>query len=239
MVRYLDLADRMREAFRGGLWRDGQALPSEADLCALHGVSRTTVRAALNVLETEGLVRRQQGSGTFFRDGGIRKHLGSLVDFNTEAEAAGRRPRTRVLSLVHRPAGLHELAAFGSQLAAEGILEIRRLRFLDAQPAVLQTSFLACALAGPIEGRELEDASLYRLLAERRGIEVAEIEETLEPVSIDVQDAAALDIAPGTAVFRSYRIARDGGGRIVEVSDNLIRGDIYRFTVRRSARDGF
>ena len=239
MVRYLDLADRMREAFRGGLWRDGQALPSEADLCALHGVSRTTVRAALDVLEAEGLVRRQQGSGTFFRDDGIRKHLGSLVDFNTEAEAAGHRPRTSVLSLIRRPAGLHEIAAFGAQLAADGILELRRLRFLDDRPALLQTSYLARALAGPIADSDLEHASLYRLLAARRGIEGADIEETLEPAAIGEEDARALDIEPGTAVFRSYRIARAAGGRIVEVSDNLIRGDIYRCTVRRSARDGF
>jgi GntR family transcriptional regulator len=234
LVRYLELANLIRAEFGSGHWRDGQALPTETDLCTIHGVSRTTVRAALDVLETEGLIRRQQGSGTFFRDGGIRKDLGSLVDFNTEAAAAGRAPSTTVLDLVRRPATLQECALFGTGLAGGEVVELRRLRRLDDTPAVFQTSFLSAGTIGEVSARELENASLYRFLADRRAIVVADIEETLEPHAVDEEHARTLAIAPGTAVFRSKRIARDVGGRVIEISDNLIRGDIYRFTVRRS-----
>jgi len=86
-----------------------------------------------------------------------------------------------------------------------------------------------------VRARQLEDRSLYAFLAERRGVRVHTIEETLEPALAEGEDAARLGVAAGTPVFRSHRMARDAGGRLVEISDNLVRGDIYRFTVRRAA----
>jgi GntR family transcriptional regulator len=235
MIRYRAIAEELRASFARTKYPDGHPLPSEHELCAAYGASRTTIRAALDWLEKQGLVSRRQGSGTFYRSPAIAKHLGSLVDFHTEALRAGRRPRTQVLSLAVRPPSPAEAVVFGAEDARDGIAELTRLRSLDGVPGVLQRSYLSASLLGRVRAGQLEDRSLYAFLAERRGIKVHMIEETLEPALAEDDDAARLRVAAGTPVFRSHRMAREAGGRLIEISDNLVRGDIYRFTVRREA----
>lgn len=235
MIRYQEIALSLERslAAAGGASR---AVPSEHELCARYGASRTTIRAALKQLQDRGLIERRQGQGTFYRPRHIAKHLGSLVDFHTEARMAGRVPTTRVIALVARPATADEAALFGAA-AAVGLVELTRLRCLDDEPAVLQRSRVGLATLGETTAADLENASLYRYLAECRGVRVTTVEETLEPWAVSAEEAGPLAIAPGAAVFRSQRVARDADGIVVEVSDNLIRGDIYRFTIHRDVAD--
>jgi len=235
VIRYQEIAESLERGLAAG-GGGARAVPSEHDLCERYGASRTTIRAALKQLQERGLIERRQGQGTFYRPRHIAKHLGSLVDFHTEARMAGRVPTTRVLSLRARPATADEAALFGPAAAA-GLVDLTRLRGLDDQPAVLQRSRLGLATLGETRDADLENASLYRYLAECRGVQVATVEETLEPWSVSAEEAGPLAIAPGTAVFRSQRVARDAAGAVVEVSDNLIRGDIYRFTIHRDVTD--
>jgi len=237
VLRYRAIAEDLRASFERSNYADGQPLPSEHELCRAYVASRTTIRAALDWLESERLVRRRQGSGTFYRSPAIAKHLGSVVDFHTEALKAGRRPRTVVLGLALRAASPVEAAVFGKSDVSRGIAELTRIRYLDDAPAVLQRSYLSSAVLGRVKAARLEDRSLYAFLAERRGVKVNTIEETLEPAVADGEEAGLLRVQPGTPVFRSHRVARDAAGRVIEISDNLIRGDVYRFTVRRSAEE--
>ena len=235
MLRYRAIAEDLRAGFARSNYPDGHPLPSEHELCRAYGASRTTIRAALDWLEQRGLVRRRQGSGTFYRSPPIARRLGSVVDFHTEAARLGRRPRTVVLALTFRPPSPVEAVVFGKADARRGIAELTRVRYLDGEPALLQRSYVSRAVLGRATAAELDDASLYAFLSSRRGIVVSMIEETLEPAVAEGEDAALLRLTPGAPVFRSHRIARDAAGRVVEISDNLIRGDVYRFTVRRSA----
>jgi GntR family transcriptional regulator len=232
MIRYQEIAHSLELGLAAG-GDDSRAIPSEHELCERYGASRTTIRAALKQLQDQGLIERRQGKGTFYRPRHITKHLGSIVDFHSEARMAGRVPKTRVLALATRAATPAEFTLFGADIARDGIVDLLRLRSLDDQPAVLQRSRLGAGVLGSVRPDELMDASLYRYLAECRGIHVATVEETLEPLAAESEDAGHLGIPSGTAIFRSQRIARDAVGGVIEVSDNLIRGDIYRFTIRR------
>ena len=232
MIRYQEIAHSLELGLAAG-GDDSRAIPSEHELCERYGASRTTIRAALKQLQDQGLIERRQGKGTFYRPRHITKHLGSIVDFHSEARMAGRVPKTRVLALATREATPAEFTLFGADIARDGIVDLLRLRSLDDEPAVLQRSRLGAGVLGPVKPDELMDASLYRYLAECRGIHVATVEETLEPLAAEAEDAGHLGIPSGTAIFRSQRIARDAVGGVIELSDNLIRGDIYRFTIRR------
>lgn len=232
MVRYQEIAgslERVLGAGGGGL----KAMPSEHELCQRYKASRTTIRAALKQLDEQGLIERRQGRGTFYRPRHIAKDLGSITDFHTEARGAGRIPTTRIVSCAVRQAAPAEFALFGARIAETGIVDLTRLGYLDDAPAVLQHSRIGHAMLGELDAEALVKGSLYRYLADRRDIHVATVEETLEPHNADDGEAAHLGIASGMAVFRSHRISRDLVGTVIEVSVNLIRGDLYRFTTRR------
>jgi GntR family transcriptional regulator len=238
LLLYREIARNLELAFKAG-GPASRAIASEHELCRRYTASRTTIRAALKHLENEGLIERRQGQGTFYRPRHISKDLGSIVDFHTEAAQAGRIPSTRVLSSTKRKAHPSEIALFGAGVARAGIVELTRLRCLDEEPAVLQRSVLAYKVLGDARPADLENISLYGFLKAKRAVSVAHVEETLEPKCVDAEEAACLRIPSGTAVFRSHCIARDAVGAIVEVSENLVRGDLYRFVMHREVSQGW
>src|SRR5678815_2923536 len=89
----------LRQAILGGTFLPGSQLPTEAELCAMLGVSRTVVREALRVLEDEGLVMRRHGVGTFVRNHPILKNLNFNFGITEMIESAGLGPGTSDLSI--------------------------------------------------------------------------------------------------------------------------------------------
>ncbi|WP_198670483.1 GntR family transcriptional regulator [Oceanicella sp. SM1341] len=230
---YLRLAEQLRAEFRSGALRDGDAVPSEAQLRQAYGVSRTTVRAALALLEEEKLIERRQGVGAFYRSGRIAKHLARELDFHTEGRAHGQTPATRALSFAARPASLSERTVFGPE-ARGGVVELRRLRLLNGCASVFQTSVLCHPGLEALARPDFENVSLYRLLERRFGLRVTAMQETLEATTASAEVARILGIEPGAALFNTNRIARDAAGRVVELSHNAVRADRYYFTFEGS-----
>ncbi len=194
-----------------------------------YGVSRVTIRAALATLQAEGLISRRRGSGTVVQSHVFHKIPGQLVDFHREAEGLGHRPGSRVLSLGRRPGLIRERLAFDLPPGSE-VVVLKRLRLLDGVPVVLQTSSHPPEVLAGISAEELEDHSLYELLGRRKGLWVREAEHVLEPFAVEPPEADLLRLPPGTAVLRAHRTARDGKGRVLEMAENLIRGDYFKYT---------
>src|SRR5262249_7588577 len=94
---YVQLKDILREQIRAGIWGPGDRIPSEAEIRAHFPVSRATVRQSIAELEQEGLLIRQQGSGTFVRKPKIEWNLRNLYSFTEDLNARGLHPETRVL----------------------------------------------------------------------------------------------------------------------------------------------
>jgi GntR family transcriptional regulator len=208
----------------------GSAIQTERELCALYGVSRTTVRQALQELVHEGHLYRRQGRGTFVAPPKLVQTI-QLHGHSEEMEAAGLTPGSRLLSADHVPAPPEVAAFFG--LAAGGVVHrIERLRLVDDQPIALQTVYLDHERFGEVGGLLAESVSLYRLLRERFGAEIAGGEEAVEAASADEATAKLLDIEPGSALLVLHRRSWQSDGRPVEWSASLYRGDRYRIAVR-------
>lgn len=236
MVRYLHIADQIKTSIAVGAWKNGDPIDPEMTLSKRFGVSRTTIRAALRELQRQNVIRREQGRGTFVSVAMIEKEVGSLVDFHTEAIAAGRAPGTMVLSLTRRAPEFHEMVVFGERVNHGGVVELQRLRYLDRVPAVWQRSCLPADLLAGLTAEDLEDKSLYRLLADRKNIVVVDVDEVLEPALASAEAAALLQVPAATALFKTQRAARLADGTVVETSVNFVRADLYRFRVTRKAR---
>jgi DNA-binding GntR family transcriptional regulator len=160
---------------------EGAQLPTEAKLAAMSGVSLVTVRRALLELSNQGVVRREQGRGTFVararvsaettRLGGLRQGL--TLDARSSLE-------TRLLGASARSACPEEALRLGLAAGAE-VWEISRLRLLNGQPLILEQSMIPKILAADLGTRLLAHAerSLYGLLESAYGLRELREEQTL------------------------------------------------------------
>ncbi|MEU6752997.1 GntR family transcriptional regulator [Actinomadura nitritigenes] len=203
----------------------GDALPSERRLVDELGVSRPTLRQAVDGLVAEGLLERRHGSGTYVAEPRIAVPL-TMTSFTEDMIRRGMKPGGRVLSFRTETAG----ARIGRRLAlppTEEVFTIRRLRLADGAAMAIETLYLPRALMPGLRRDVLEGRSFYDLLR-GAGIVIASGTETIEPTVTTPEEAAELDVPVHTPAFLFERVTRDEDGRPLEYVRSLYRGDRYR-----------
>ena len=221
----------------------GDAIPSERQLSADFGVSRLTVRAALDDLVREGHLVRRHGSGTFVSEPKIAQEL-TMTSFTDDMRRRGLRPESKTLDLRVVPAG----ARLGRLLhvsPSEPVLVADRLRLADGESMAIETVHIRASHVPGLTAADLEERSFYELLRGRYGILVVGGEQTIEPTVTDEDESKALGVPLHSPAFRFERVTHSDAGEIVEFVESIYRGDRYRLVTslsipqeRRRARDG-
>lgn len=213
---YAQLADLFREAIATGAWAPGRHLPSEADIGAFFGISRTAVRQALGELAAEGLVRKEKGRGTFVR--GPRRTalvVQEMRGFLEEMTEKGRRVDTEVLVLEQVVAPAEDAALLGVPTGGT-VVRVDRLRRVDGEPAcVVRTLLPASRFAGLVD-HDLTASSLYEVLRAAYGVEPSGGSRLVEAVAADRATARLLQVRTGTPVLRLSSVNRDQDGEPFE-----------------------
>ncbi len=218
----------------------GDRLPGDHDLCARYEVSRTVVRQALAELETEGVIERIKGRGTFVAHPKTPEHLvQSLTGLFEDVAARGSHLHSQVRRREVVPADL-PIATQLELAPGSPVIVIERLRFVDDEPWVLATTYLPFDLAPGLLEDDLADQSLYALLETKYGITLTHGRRGVEASTANDELAAALALEPGAPVL-VLRSTSYAGARPVEVFVAYHRGDRSRFEVtlqRNSTTDG-
>jgi GntR family transcriptional regulator len=212
----------------------GDAIPSERQLCSDLGVSRLTVRAALDELVREGYVVRRHGAGTFVSEPKIAQEL-TMTSFTDDMRRRGMRPASRTLELRVTPAG----ARLGRLLhvsPSEPIMVARRLRLADEETMAIETLHARASLVPGLTAEDLDRHSFYELLRERYGVEVVGGTQTIEPTVTNEEESEALGVPLHSPAFLFERVSRDENGNIVEFVESTYRGDRYRLVTELSRR---
>jgi GntR family transcriptional regulator len=212
-VKYAQIVSEIEQAIADGRLGPGDRLPPERELAAEHGVSRMTVRQALQTLESRGLLRRSIGrsGGSFVAQPKLERDLGTFSGLSEQLRRQGVEAGARVLSARE----------------ADGELEIVRVRLADGEPFALERSrFPAERFDGLLE-LDLT-GSLYELLADRFDAAPVRAVERIEPVLADADEADALGVEAGTPLMLVDRTAYDAGGLVVETARDVFRGDRTR-----------
>ena len=204
-------------------------LPSENELAEKHGLSRATVRHALDELEHDGWIYRQKGVGSFAPVRRFEQDLTQLVSTTEDMRQRGWPLLTRMVSLQQVPAASHVARALEVAAAAE-VYEVCRLRLVDDVPISVQTAYLPAALCPKLEENDLA-ASLYKLLESRYGLHLWSGRETLRARGATKHEARLLDVTEGTPVMHAERITYAASGLAVEYLEAVWRGDRYDFKV--------
>ncbi len=206
----------------------GAALPAERALAARMGVSRETLRTALQELTVEGRLRRE-GRNTVVSGPKLEQPL-ALRSYTESLAAQGARPGRR---LVRR-----ETLAAHAQLAADlavapttAVVHLERILLIDDEPIGLESTYLPQQRVPRLEHDFDPATSLYAYLR-TIGIEPARAEERIETVLATPREAALLASTPALPMLLLTRISRAGDGEPVECVRTLFRGDRFRLTAR-------
>jgi GntR family transcriptional regulator len=225
MPLFFQLFVSLRDAILNGSYQTGDKIPSEAELCAVFGVSRTTVRCAMDRLVSEGYVRRLHGKGTFVTKPVTEMRL--LLDPSWARAMRGRgiNPEVRTILLERVPVtpSLREKLATTSKVA----FHIRNLVLGNGEPWVISEQYVDAAIG--LTEDDLTNSILADRLSEQLGIRISEsICLFLEPDLIGDDDASLLGVPPASAGLRIARQVTDSLGRAVLYSESLFRGDRCR-----------
>jgi GntR family transcriptional regulator len=225
--KYFQLREILLDLVESELTEDA-AIPSERELSQRYGLSRMTVRQAVDHLVSEGRLYRVQGKGTFVARPKIEMPL-RLASFTEDMRARGLVPGSRDLDRRTAPASAHLARSLGIA-PGDPVHVIERLRTADGIPMAVERSHIPLAVAPGLAGESLSDRSLYDVLASTYGILLDAGEQTIEAGIVDPADAALLDLTAGSAVLLLQRRSR-AGEVPVELAVSTYRADRYQLHV--------
>jgi GntR family transcriptional regulator len=217
----------------------GQAIPSERQLTNDLGVSRLTVRAALDELVRDGYLDRRHGSGTYVTEPKIAQPL-SLTSFSEDMRRRGMVPGSRTLELTTTTAGAR-LAHRLSVSPEARLVRVKRLRLADAMPMAMEVLHVPEVLVPGLTRADFDNHSFYELLEERYAIVINSGTQTIEPTVTNEEESEVLGVPLHTPAFLFERTTVSESGRIVEFVRSIYRGDRYRLVadlVPQRSRNG-
>ena len=223
---YARVQQAIEQEMRYGLWAPPAALPSEQELSQRYGVSRATVRQALQRLADRGLVYRHAGIGSFALRRKPAVQFDRYISFGDDLRARGHVPGSRLLSVAVVPAT--GLAAELLELEPETpVLRLERVRFADDLPVAYGCSHMRYDLVRGLEHDDLTDYafSLHAHLKERYGVEFVRSRATLRPALATAHIGSLIEQPPGAPIFELRTQNYLDNGRVAEFAHDFFHPD--------------
>ncbi len=224
---YFQLAQSLQSNIEDGTIPAGSLLGNEIRLADELGVSRPTIRRAIEYLVTQGLLVRRRGVGTQVVRAQVRRPL-ELTSLYEDLNAAGQTPQTHVISLEEVPASTEVANALRIDEGAP-VVELHRLRYAESEPIAIMTNHLPVGLADITE-ESLATSGLYEQLR-ASGVHIHLAEQTIGARNATAEEARHLNEKRGTALLTMTRLAFDLTGRPVEFGQHVYRATRYAFSL--------
>ncbi len=175
---------KLSDSLRRRTFPPGTRLPGERDLAISVGVSRATLRQALGRLAEEGQLDRSAQRGWFVPRQAVGEPPSTLQSFSEMARSRGLTPGARVLGQRVRPAGFDEARRLHVAPAAK-VVELTRLRTMDAVPVCVDASVVVLARVPALADTDMADRSLYDTIEEISDIRIARSSYTVRADACD------------------------------------------------------
>jgi len=210
-----------------GKYHLNERIHSEIELAKLLCVSRMTINKVITELVREGLLYRQQGKGTFVSLRKIDQWFFRITSFNQDMISRGLIPSTSVLEkkVLDVP---KDVARHLNLKSKERVIFVKRLRYADNNPLMLESRYLNYKLCKPILKESLEKESIHDLLIHKYNLPLTKVNQYLEAVKINGDEAELFGIEPGEPGFLLCRTTFTGETPVTWVK-YVYRGHKYRF----------
>jgi GntR family transcriptional regulator len=224
---YYQVAQQLEHAIEAGELAPGTRLDGELALANQLGVSRPTLRRAIEYLVDRGYLVRRRAVGTQVVHPKVRRPVG-LTSLYDDLAASRKDPRTTVLSLETVPASDRVAHALGLEDGQE-VVAVERLRYADGQPLAVMRNWLPVGLVELDVGR-LERTGLYQLMR-AAGIGLHLASQTIGARGAGAAEAKLLQAHKGEPLLTMERTTYNENGQPVELGDHLYRASLYSFEI--------
>jgi len=226
---YFNIKEQLLKQIQSGVYKVGERLPTEADLCQLYAASRTTIRLALSELEVQGILERIQGKGTFVK----RKELQLIQtrSFTEDVLMQGKEPTSKIIEAKVIPAEV-PLDEFLQIPLNSPVNQLLRVRYADGEPLLYERTYIAWSMA-PGLVNDYTDGSLFSFLETKHQLKAHRSVEQLKPILADKTAKKLLGIKEGSPCLQVKTFTYLADNKPMEYSFGVFRGDFSSYTIER------
>lgn len=231
---YIQIKEHLLKGINDNTYPVGSKIPSESELTKMFGVSRITVRQAIEALAQEGRVEKTQGKGTFVRRPKVMQELNVITSWTETMRIRGMHPETRAFSCLEQPAQ-EALAQVLEIDPLDPVYAIERLNYANEEPVCIMKNYLPVKLVPDLITHRINHG-LYEILEGKYGLVLASAVETIEARAANSKEAEALRIRRGSPILNVQRVTYDPDGRPIEYVIVSSIADKYAYTVSLHGR---
>ncbi|WP_318153050.1 GntR family transcriptional regulator [Metabacillus arenae] len=224
---YHQIEEQIKAKIENGFLLPDDAIPSEREYAEKFGVSRMTVRQALNNLVNDGFLVRQKGRGTFVSKKKVEQKLQGLTSFTEDMQERGMKPSNKLVHFEIIPA----IESVASQLDVPvhtPVYEVKRVRLADDIPMALETTYLPANLIKGLTD-EIINRSLYQYIEGHLKLEIDQATQQLEASTARESESKLLEVEKGAPILLILRTSFLKDGTPYEFVRSAYRGDRYKF----------
>jgi GntR family transcriptional regulator len=230
--KYLQISAWLKELIETGRYQKGEKLPSEIQLAKMCEVNRATLRQAISELTAMGLLRKEQGTGTFVTapaPAELRQKLEHISSTTDLMQDSGITQHTKILQKRVEQAK-DEIAKILFLGSNKKVILVRRVRVGDGTPYIYEESYLPYDLFKGILKMDLT-GSMYKIISEQFNIVLARCQQTISAINLDAKIAKILQLSENAAGIFMESLTFDENSIPVEVLYSYHRGDTYKLEI--------
>lgn len=234
--RYFQIFQDIYNKIEEGVYKNGDKLPSESDLCEYYNVSRGTIREALKSLMQLGLIVSERGRGTFITMNKIKQDVNQLMGFTEVMQKHNKTASGKILEInIKNPNSV--IKRIMKLKNSEKIVRIIRLRYGDDKPMIIERSYFSYAIFEPLLQYDLEQESIYELLYKHTSHRLGNAVQDIEAVIAGPKESDLFKIDIGSPLLMMTRLIHLKDGTPFEYTKDLYRADKLKFTVQTKPYD--
>lgn len=225
MPLYQQLVLSIKKCIDNRELKENDKIPAEHELCKTYGLSRTTVRQALEVLEREGYIYKLRGKGSYVSSPKIYQNRSEFSKFYDDMINMGKVPVSKILSLkVKEP---NEQVKRNMNLNdGDLICKLIWIRYGNDEPLIYETIYLNYSMVQGIENMNLKSKKLYDILEEKFKFKIIQGKEMFYPCKLESTEAKYLGLNEGDLGMKVERTVFQGN-KVLEYTKSIVRGDKF------------
>ncbi|KRK90115.1 GntR family transcriptional regulator [Lentilactobacillus sunkii] len=228
---YIQIHNEIKRNIEANKWKIGDRIPSERELSTDFGVSRMTLRQAIQTLVDEGILERRVGSGTFVANQKVQEKMSGVTGFTDLMLAQGKKPSSKTISYHTMEPSLSEMEKLNIT-QDQSVLRMERIRYGDEVPICFEVATVPENIIEGLEKAEVT-SSLYRTLEQKKDLRIGKAQQTVSAMLASERIAEYLNIKRGDAILRLRQITSLQDGRPFEYVRTQYVGDRFEFYLEK------